>query len=87
MRILYDQKTTKEDRHTFQINQGGPLRLNTRSCGPTVTIVFRDGKLVSVDWPRGDVVETRSLWRVLGAIAAKVDELESTLYGVEAQKP
>jgi hypothetical protein len=87
MRLLYDEQHEREDRYTYCVNSGGDLRVDVGQTREArrVTIVLVNGKLDRVEWtPPNGKPFLRSVWRLYGAIAAKIDELESRAAGPTA---
>ena len=70
MNILYGESVDVEHRYVYEVNSGGDQQKTVED----VTILFVNGVFskVTIDRP----VDNRSRWRLYGAIATKIDELE-----------
>lgn len=84
MEILYQPKKTKLEVFSYTINKGGELNIRvSNGSDRTVSISFEDEKFKGVEHNLGEFNE-RSNWHVFGAIAKKIDDIESNYMNKEA---
>ena len=82
MNILYDQKRTTIDRFEYTVNKAGYLDLRRRDMvDRRVEITFVNGKLDKVEHNICSLVDSDPLsaYRIMGAIAEKIEQLQQAL--------
>ena len=75
MSHLYDEKLTRTDGYSYQVNQGGDLNVRVGPEAKTVTIIFVNGKFNRCEFGFRGTYD-RSAWYVLGGISEKIKEIE-----------
>ena len=79
MNLLYGEKKTITEVFEYWINEGGELDVRVPGTNRSVSIVFVNKKFREAKYDFHGTY-TRSHWHVLGAIEARIKELEEAMY-------
>jgi hypothetical protein len=84
MEILINERKTQTDVYEFQVSPDGKLSTRNNSRDELIEIVFENGQFAGVrgKWDQAPIscergnLSDRRYWRVFGAVAAKIEDLE-----------